>query len=104
MLSISLKNTLTLKETGSDAIQQIDKGSVGAMNRDPINLDNDDLHHEVLETCHGKNDKGKGSQKDAPNFITGAIVTVPWEDRKLWTYDMIVKPNINDQRGNCYII
>ena len=33
------------------------------MTRDPINVDNGDLHHEALEAYQMKNDKGKETQK-----------------------------------------
>ena len=56
------------------------RGLLLQMNRDPINVVNDDLHCEVLEACQRKNYMGKDTPKD-PIFITGARVAVKWEDR-----------------------
>ena len=44
--------------------------------KDPININNDNLHHKALEAYQRKNDKGKDTQKDHPIFITGATVVV----------------------------
>ena len=68
------------------------------MNRDPINVNNDNLYCEALETCLRKNDAVKDTQKDPPIFITGATVAVQWDDGGLWTYGVIVKPNNDDHR------
>ena len=48
------------------------------MNRHPINVNNDDLHHVTLE-AHQKIDKGKDIQKDPPIYIAGATVAVQQE-------------------------
>ena len=62
-------------KSGNDAVQQVDKGPVNQMSRNPINVDNDDLHCEALEAHQRKNDKGKDAQKD-PISIAGATVAV----------------------------
>ena len=49
------------------------------MNRDPINVNNNDLQCEALETQQKKNDKGKDTQKDPPIFISGTAVAIQWE-------------------------
>ena len=58
-------------------------GLLPSMNRDPINIDIDDLHHMALEANERKNDKGKDTLKDPPIFIRGATIAVQQED---WGY------------------
>ena len=48
------------------------------INTDPINIDNDDLHHEALGACQRKRKKGKDTQKDPSIFIRGVV---HWEYR-----------------------
>ena len=74
------------------------RGLFPKMNRDLINVNNDDLPHEALEAHQGKYYKGKDTQKDSPNFISVATVAVWQEDRGPQTHDVIDKPNKDDQR------
>ena len=67
-------------ESSNDADQQADKGSVASMSRDPINIDNDDLHCNALKARQTKNDKGKDTQKDPSIFITVDTAGFQWED------------------------
>ena len=46
------------------------------VNRDSINVNNDDTYFEALEAQQRKNDKGKDTQKVSPIFITGATLAV----------------------------
>ena len=70
------------------------RGLLPQMSRDPINVDNDDLHHEALKDCQRKNYKGKDTQKDLRIFIKGATVAVQQEDRGPWTHGMIANPKM----------
>ena len=69
------------------------KGLLLQMKNDPIYANNDDLHHKALDAYQRKNDKGKDTQKDSLNIISGAMVAVHLEDGWLWTHGVIVKPN-----------
>ena len=60
------------------------RGLLPQMNRDPINVDNDDLHREALEALQRKN-KGKDTRKFHPIFITEATVAAQQEDRFVYT-------------------
>ena len=51
------------------------RGLLHQMNRDPINLDNGDLHHEALKAHRGKSYKGKDTEKN-PIFVMEAGVAV----------------------------
>ena len=59
----------------NDAVQQANKGSV-ASPRDPININNGDMHYEVLEIHQRKYDKGKDTQRNPSVFIAAATVAV----------------------------
>ena len=48
-----------LDPNGNDTVQNAIRGLLPQMNCDPINVDNDYLHHEALEACQRKNNKGK---------------------------------------------
>ena len=39
------------------------------MNRDPINISNEDVHYEALEACQRKYYKEKDTQKDPPFLL-----------------------------------
>ena len=80
------------------------RGPVPQMTRDPINVDNDDLHHKAIQASQRKNDKGKDTQKDPPIFIPGIIVAIQQEDRGLWKHYMIIEPNNHDQGGHSFTI
>ena len=51
-------------------------GQLPESNRDPGNVNNDDMHYEALWDHQRKYDKGKDTQKDHSVFIAGAKVTV----------------------------
>ena len=46
------------------------------MKREPINVNNNDIHEEALEAHQRKYNKGKDNQKDPSVFIAGATVAV----------------------------
>ena len=46
-------------ESDKNAVQQANKGHVAQKNRDPINVNDDDLHCEALGAHQRKNDLGK---------------------------------------------
>ena len=73
-------------------------GLLPQMNRDPINVNPEDLHCKVLEVHQRKNDKSKDTQNGLPIFLTGATEIVQGEDRRPWTHSVIVEPNNSDQR------
>ena len=50
-------------------LKRLIRGLLPQMTRDPINVDNDDLHHELLGTCQRRNDKGKDTEKDHPILL-----------------------------------
>ena len=54
-------------------------GLLPQMGSDPLNVEKDDIHHEALEVCQRKKDKGTDTQKDPPIFITGATIIV-WQE------------------------
>ena len=54
-----------------------------------IDVNNDDLHYEALESHQRKKCKSKYTQK-----------IYPWEDQGPWTHGVIVEP-INDDHREC---
>ena len=79
------------------------RGLLTQMGRDPIHVDNDDVHIEALEAHQRKNGKGKYTHKDTI-FIKGATVAVQYEDRRPWTHSVIAMPKNGDHRGHSYTI
>ena len=52
------------------------RGLLPEMNRDPINVNNNDVHYEALEAHQRKNSKGKNTQKHPSVSVAGATVAV----------------------------
>ena len=50
-------NRARLPESGNMLFNSLIRGLLPKVNKDPINVDNDDLHHQALEAHHRKKDK-----------------------------------------------
>ena len=56
------------------------RGLLLQMNREPINVNNDDTCYEALEAHQKKYDKDNDTQKDPYLFLRGTTVAVHQED------------------------
>ena len=74
------------------------KSLLPQMNREPININNDDIHYEVLKAHHNKYVKNNDTHKDPLSFPTGSTEAVHCEDVEPWMHGVIKEANSSDHR------
>ena len=80
------------------------QGLLPQINREPINVDNNNAQYEALDPCQSKCSKNNDTQNAPSVFSTGSTVVGKWEDGGLWVHSIIVEPNGSDHRGSSYTI
>ena len=61
-----------------------------AINRSPINEDNDEDHYEVLVARQCKTDKIYDTLREYNLIPIGSAIVVQWKDGKPWTNETVV--------------
>ena len=73
------------------------------MNREPININTDDVKYEALKACQDKFVKNNDTQR-LTSFPIGYILTMLHEDGRLRMHGVIKEANSSGHRGRSYII
>ena len=59
------------------------------MNREPININNDNAHYEALKVGQNKYIKGNDTDKDSLPFPVGSTISIQHEDGGSWMHGVI---------------
>ena len=63
---------------------------ISVIDRKPVSVDSDDEHHIKLIHRQSKNHTSNDASQIFESIPIGSIVAVHWEDRRLWTHEMII--------------
>ena len=74
------------------------------MNREPININNDDAKYEALKAHQDKYVKNSDTHKDLLSFPIMSTVATHCEDGGPWMHGLIKEANSSGHKGRCYII
>ena len=72
------------------------------MNRELININNDDAQYEALKACQDKYVKDSDTHKDSLSFPAMYTVALQCEDWGPWMHGVIKEANNNDHKGRSY--
>ena len=79
------------------------RGLLPQMNREPININNNDACYEALTAHQSKYIKDKDIHKDSFYFPIWSTVTVQCEDGGCWRHSVINEANDSENDGRSYI-
>ena len=80
------------------------RGIMPVMDRQPINIDNDDKHHKNLMHRQAKSDQDSDTSKNFMSIPIGSTVAVQQEDGGLWTHSTVVGKGNHNHHNRSYKI
>ena len=107
LVLLQMRSTSMCVGIPSPAMQPFNRpiwGLSHQMNKDPIDISNNDAQYEALKAYQNKYVKNNDNHKDSLSFPAGSIVTVQHEDGRPWTHKVTNEVNSSNQKGRYYII
>ena len=74
------------------------------MNREPININNDDGHYKALKICHNKYIKDSDTHKASLSFPVGSTVATQYKADGPWIHGVTTEANSSDHNVRSYIV
>ena len=80
------------------------RGLLPQINREPININNDDVQYRAFKAHQSKYITDSDTHKESPSFLIGSTVAIQCEDEGPWTHGVIKVANSSDHNGRSSIV